>query len=58
MDWPSNGVGSNPETGVRDQTRKGAVESCGVDRQEKPVAELVGCPYRKPTQVGEASSLR
>ena len=33
-------------------------ESCGVDTREKPAAEDMGCPYRKPTQVGEASSLR
>jgi hypothetical protein len=33
-------------------------ESSGVDRQEKLMAELMGRPYRKPTQVGEASSLR
>ncbi len=29
-----------------------------VDRQEKLSGELHDCPYRKPTQVGEASSLR
>ena len=33
-------------------------ESCGVDTREKPVGEGLGRPYRKPTQVGEASSLR
>jgi hypothetical protein len=33
-------------------------ESCGVDTREKPVGEGAGRPYRKPTQVGEASSLR
>jgi hypothetical protein len=33
-------------------------ESCGVDTREKPAAEGVIRPYRKPTQVGEASSLR
>ena len=33
-------------------------ESCGADTREKPVGEDVGRPYRKPTQVGEASSLR
>ena len=31
---------------------------CRVDRQEKLSVELYDCPYRKPTQVGEASSLR
>ena len=33
-------------------------KSCGVDTREKPVGEDVERPYRKPTQVGEASSLR
>ena len=33
-------------------------EPCGVDTREKPVGEGVERPYRKPTQVGEASSLR
>jgi hypothetical protein len=33
-------------------------ESRGVDTREKPVGEGRGRPYRKPTQVGEASSLR
>ena len=33
-------------------------EFCGVDTREKPAAERCGRPYRKPTQVGEASSLR
>jgi hypothetical protein len=33
-------------------------ESCGVSRQEKLVVEDRRCPYRKPTQVGKASSLR
>ena len=33
-------------------------ESCGVDTREKPAAEGARRPYRKPTQVGEASSLR
>ena len=33
-------------------------EFCGVDTREKPAAEGMDRPYRKPTQVGEASSLR
>jgi hypothetical protein len=33
-------------------------ERSGVDTQEKPVGEDAPRPYRKPTQVGEASSLR
>ena len=33
-------------------------EFCGVDTREKPSGEDGECPYRKPTQVGEASSLR
>ena len=36
----------------------GLNESSGVDSREKLRAEAVGRPYRKPTQVGEASSLR
>ena len=38
--------------------RRRQTESCGVDTREKPAAEGVRRPYRKPTQVGEASSLR
>jgi hypothetical protein len=34
------------------------VKRCGVDTREKLVGERLRCPYRKPTQVGEASSLR
>ncbi len=33
-------------------------KSCGVSRQEKLNVEDAGRPYRKPTQVGKASSLR
>ncbi len=33
-------------------------KSCGVSRQEKLDGETMRRPYRKPTQVGEASSLR
>jgi hypothetical protein len=33
-------------------------ERPGVDTREKPAAEGCERPYRKPTQVGEASSLR
>ena len=33
-------------------------ERPGVDTREKPAVEDVWRPYRKPTQVGEASSLR
>jgi hypothetical protein len=55
-------------TAVQDRRREPRVEyeaagrpnaeSCGVDTREKPAAEGMICPYRKPTQVGEASSLR
>ena len=34
------------------------VESSGVDTLEKLQVERSGRPYRKPTQVGKASSLR
>ena len=33
-------------------------KSSGVDTREKPDGETTKRPYRKPTQVGEASSLR
>ena len=56
--WPFNRVGGNPETGVRGERRKPTPESSGVDTQEKPGGEVMRCPYRKPTQVGKASSLR
>ena len=56
--WPSNRVGGQPprrECEGRGQLRS---ESSGVDRREKLEREDLWCPYRKPTQVGEASSLR
>ena len=58
--WPSNRVGgSDPaETGVRGLGGDPAPEPRGVDSREKPAGECGRCPYRKPTQVGEASSLR
>jgi hypothetical protein len=40
VDWPSNRVGSNPETGARGQARKSLPESCGVYGQEKLDGEL------------------
>ena len=55
--WPSKGVGGNPETRVRGSSF-GEPESSGVDTREKPRGEVMRRPYRKPTQVGEASSLR
>lgn len=33
-------------------------ERCRVDWQEKLIGEEMRAPYRKPTQVGKASSLR
>ena len=56
--WPFNLVGGNPEKGVRGMQGNLNAESCGVDTREKLDGEQPGCPYRKPTQVGEASSLR
>ncbi len=53
---PSKGVGA-----IRDLNARGGFgqsESSGVDRREKLLVEVVWRPYRKPTQVGEASSLR
>ena len=56
--WPSNARRAQ----ARDLMREGAGQPKpsrrGVDRQEKLCGELQRCPYRKPTQVGEASSLR
>jgi hypothetical protein len=57
--WPSNRVGGVTR---RDGNARGSlranpsrVESAA---KKSSVKESVGCPYRKPTQVGEASSLR
>jgi hypothetical protein len=50
--------GATPETGVRGERGDLRPESCGVDRREKLFGEPRERPYRKPTQVGEASSLR
>gem|GEM_PF-3343053 len=33
-------------------------DSLILNFQEKPRVELIGCPYRKPTQVGEEKILR
>ena len=55
--WPFNPVGHKPR-GEYEGAPAGKPESCGVDRREKLGGELAGRPYRKPTQVGEASSLR
>ena len=54
--WPFKGVGFGRDPSTRDGF--GLNESSGVDTREKPRAEVKGRPYRKPTQVGEASSLR
>jgi hypothetical protein len=35
-----------------------SIKRLGVDTREKPSKENCRRPYRKPTQVGEASSLR
>jgi hypothetical protein len=46
---------------ARDLTARGGSgrpEPRGVDRREKRPEEGTRRPYRKPTQVGEASSLR
>ena len=55
---PSKGVG---RVSGRDPNARGGFgrpERRGVDTREKLLAEGGDCPYRKPTQVGEASSLR
>ena len=56
--WPSNAVGGNAPRAEREGEASADPECCGVDTREKPAAEVGHCPYRKPTQVGEASSLR
>ena len=59
VDWPLKGVGTlkmpRPD---QERARQPKRNFCGVDRQEKRVGEAMKRPYRKPTQVGEASSLR
>ena len=52
------GGGDPAESRAREQGGDPALEPSGVDTREKPAAEPVRRPYRKPTQVGEASSLR
>src|SRR5688500_6192477 len=56
--WPSNRVGLRPETGVR--VRGFAPNRVFWSRQARKArtGSSIGRPYRKPTQVGEASSLR
>ena len=62
VDWPSNRVEAPlNRASRRDRKRTGQPkrESSGVDSREKlGVAVHATRPYRKPTQVGEASSLR
>ncbi len=56
--WPFNRVGRKAETGVRGRRGNLTPKDSGVDTREKLLGERPMCPYRKPTQVGEASSLR
>jgi hypothetical protein len=51
----SDCLNPRPKDEVRGQPQS---KSRGVGGQEKPGRESLVCPYRKPTQVGEASSLR
>lgn len=57
VDWPSNCVGAS-----RDRNASSAGQPNGQvfwSRQaRKALWGAARCPYRKPTQVGEASSLR
>ena len=55
---PSNAVGSQGPRAEREGEASADPECCGVDTREKLLAEVRERPYRKPTQVGEASSLR
>jgi len=56
VDWPCKGVGASRDLmpSARRKTSASDLESTG----EKSGWEAWRCPYRKPTQVGEASSLR
>ena len=59
VDWPSNGVGGLKISETIRRAR-GATQAQGL--WSRPARKADGgvsrCPYRKPTQVGEASSLR
>lgn len=56
---PSKAVGpSGPRAESETLGGDPLVESSGVDTLEKLQVERSGRPYRKPTQVGKASSLR
>ena len=58
VDGRLSGVGRKLETvsaKARGNPTQVALESTG---EKSCVVELYRCPYRKPTQVGEASSLR
>ena len=61
MDWPSNRVDGGQPLSRRDRKRPGAtlIASLLESTVEKSsVGQCMKRPYRKPTQVGEASSLR
>ena len=49
---------ARPETGCRGPKGNLRIKGSGVGGREKPGRESSERPYRKPTQVGEASSLR
>ena len=59
VDWPFKDVGSvscrDPSTRARGNPNSSRVESTG---KKSYVRECCRRPYRKPTQVGKASSLR
>ncbi len=57
VDWPFKGVGASRDlsTRVRGNPNSSRVESTG---KKSYARECCRCPYRKPTQVGKASSLR
>lgn len=57
VDWPFKGVGASrdPSTRARGNPSSSRVESTG---KKSYASECCRCPYRKPTQVGKASSLR
>ena len=55
---PFNPVGAQAPRGEYEGEASAEPECRGVDRREKLSREPCRRPYRKPTQVGEASSLR
>jgi hypothetical protein len=56
--FPFNWVGGQPPRQEYEGRASALLKFRGVDSREKLGGESMRRPYRKPTQVGEASSLR